>query len=321
MQTKTLNTIVFTVSQVLNLLIILYFAVLLAKLVWWVINPTLGDVYIEKSSATEFEKSAKYISNRNPFGIITKPMESATVVPTIASQTTLSGVYFGPPKSMAFITYNNNPLVVKVGGSIAGNATIKEIFVDHIIVSQNGAEANVNMDADPDNSYAPDSTQDDQPAPEPTRKSNASMNNSKRNTTPNISATKNNNDLQERRRKLISNFAQKTANPTDNNANSQTPGSNQEPIPGSVPGAIPGAINTNNRMNGNENNNNNFNNENKNHNNQENNNNSFNNENKNRNNQENNNNNPNNNNLNNNQENNRSLNNNSNGSNANQNNS
>ena len=300
MQTKTLNTIVFTVSQVLNLLIILYFAVLLAKLVWWVINPTLGDVYIEKSSATEFEKSAKYISNRNPFGIITKPMESATVVPTIASQITLSGVYFSPPKSMAFITYNNNPLVVKVGGSIAGNATIKEIFVDHIIVSQNGAEANVNMvDADPDNSYAPDSTQDDQPAQEPTRKSNASMNNSKRNTTPNISATKNNNDLQERRRKLISNFAQKTANPTDNNANSQTPGSNQEPIPGSVPGAIPGAINTNNRMNGNENNNNSFNNENKNHNNQEN----------------------NNNNLNNNQENNRSLNNNSNGSNANQNNS
>ncbi len=206
MHTKTVNVIIFAVSQIVNLLIILYLAVLLAKLVWWLINPALGNIYIEKSSATEFEKSVKYVNNRYPFGIITKAVESAHEEPSIVSQIKLNGIYFNPPKSLAFVTYDDKPYIVGIGDAIMGNATLKSINTDIIVVSQNGTDVTIEM--------------------KPNRADNSNNSiaplNSRTNYEADTSSTRSgNDDLKEHRKKLIEDFAQKTENNPSSNNNTE----------------------------------------------------------------------------------------------------
>jgi hypothetical protein len=229
MHTKKLNAIIFATSQILNLLIILYFAVLLAKLVWWVVNPSLSDVYIEKATANEFEKSAKYVINRYPFGVITKVVEPEHQAPPIASQVKLNGVYFNPPHSLAFITYSGKSHIVGVGDSIIENATLKSISTDKIVVSQHGADAIIDISpeashSDSGSSYGADMPQGNHfgsgsrmggqntmPAV-----SHAGMDNSP----PSNPSSPSNDEFRERRKKLIEEFAQKQpADTATNNAN------------------------------------------------------------------------------------------------------
>ncbi len=210
MHTKTLNLIIFAVSQVINLLIILYFAVLAAKLVWWLINPALDSVYIEKSSATEFEKSFKYVNNRHPFGIISKVVESAPPEPEISSLVKLNGIYFNPPKSLAFITYSDKSYVASIGDKIMNNAILTSISTDLIVVSQNGADATIRIDPNKNGSDSKSSFATDTSSSNFTSYNNDSSNN----------------DIKERRKKLIEDFTQKAPNnPSSNNLNPNANGS------------------------------------------------------------------------------------------------
>jgi hypothetical protein len=225
MHTKTLNVIIFAASKIINLLIILYFAVLLAKLVWWLINPALGNVYIEKSSATEFEKSVKYVNNRYPFGIVAKAVESAHQEPPIATLVKLNGIYFNPPKSIAFITYSGKSYIVSVGDKIMGDATLMSINTDLVVVNQNGADATIKMNPnsadDSDDDFAPDMSNSHFSINRISEKSSIPMVNHSNHETDIPSNRNINNDIKERRKKLIEDFAQKT--PTDPSSNNGIP--------------------------------------------------------------------------------------------------
>ncbi len=229
MHTKTLNVIIFAVSRIINLLIILYFAVLLAKLVWWFINPTIGNVYIEKSSATEFEKSVKYVNNRYPFGIIAKVVESSHQEPPIASLIKLNGIYFNPPKSLAFITYSDKSYVVSIGGKIMDDATLKSINTDLIIVSQNGNDATIKMNPnsiiDNDDKFAPDmpTNSNSYRNRASDRRDSPPVNHATNNENSHSSTNSSRNDIKERRKKLIEDFAQKNHDTNDSATNDVAP--------------------------------------------------------------------------------------------------
>ena len=222
MHTKTLNVIIFTVSKVINLLIILYFAVLLAKLVWWIINPSIVDVYIEKSSANEFEKSVKYVNNRYPFGIVEKVVESVYEEPPIANLVKLNGIYFNPPKSRAFITYNGKSHIVSVNDKIMGDATLVSINTDLIVISQNGADATIEMNSKNADDSAPDMSNSHFSRNRMYQKSsisNVKYSNYERDIPSQYNT---NNEFKDRQKKLIEEFAQNT--PTYPNSNNEIPG-------------------------------------------------------------------------------------------------
>ncbi|MBP9742648.1 MAG: hypothetical protein KBD37_04740 [Burkholderiales bacterium] len=216
MLTKKLNTTILIASQILNFVIILYFAVLLAKLIWWIINPAIGEVYIEKSSATQFDKSIKYIENRHPFGVIVKVVEVKTVAPPIASLIKLTGIYFEPPKnSIAFIEYANSKdnkdngakkLTLRLGDSvIEDNAIITEINIDNIVIVQNGSTATISL-SKPSNNNSSGAA------------SNISPN-------PRMPASNNSSDeFKARRRQLLNEFAEKSQAAAAANKNSSEDG-------------------------------------------------------------------------------------------------
>lgn len=144
MITKKLNASIIIASKILNYGLIFYFAVLLAKFVWWVINPSLADVYVARTSVTQFDKSVKYIINRYPFGVITAPPVAAA--PPITEQLKLTGVYLNTPSnSIAFIEFNHKPMIVKIGEAISEGAVLKAINPDTIIVAQGGTEARIKL--------------------------------------------------------------------------------------------------------------------------------------------------------------------------------
>ena len=142
MFTKKLNTFILVASQVLNFAIIMFFAMLLAKLVWWMINPSIGDVYVEKMSATQFDSSAKYIVNRYPFGIIVKAKAVEEAQPQIVDQIKVTGIYRGGSNdSMVLIEASGKTLVYRIGAMILGSATLKAINSDGIVVTEDGHDA------------------------------------------------------------------------------------------------------------------------------------------------------------------------------------
>lgn len=221
MLTKKLNATILIASQILNFVIILYFAVLLAKLVWWVINPSIGEVYVEKTSATQFDKSIKYIINRYPFGVITKAVEAKSVAPPIASQIKLTGIYFNPPNSIAFIEYTGKAHTVKVNGSIMSDAVLTAINENNVVVTQNKESAVVNLSAGSGTATSVTVATD---RGLPMVQSNTpSTSPSPANITG--ATTSGSDDFKERRKKLIEEFTQPGSSPAAGHENTQTPAS------------------------------------------------------------------------------------------------
>lgn len=220
MLTKKLNTTVALVSQMLTFVITLYFAVLLAKLVWWVINPSISEVYIEKSSANQFDKSIKYIINRYPFGIIPKVVEQKHVAPPIADQVKLTGIYFNPPNSMAFLEYGGKAYTVMTGSKIMDDALLKSIAADHVVVSQNGADATIELSKG-SGTATQGSSETSHPAPTPSLRADPTHMD-RHNSPANNNGSNSTDDFKERRRKLIEEFAQKQQAPANGNGNANT---------------------------------------------------------------------------------------------------
>lgn len=221
MFTKKLNTIILIVSQVLTFVIVLYFAVLLAKLVWWVINPSISEVYVEKSSSNQFEKSIKYIINRYPFGVIVKVEEPKNVAPPIASQIKLTGIYYNPPNSIAFIEYSGKAYTVKIGGSIMEEASVSVIDPDQIVITQNGADATIGLSMG-SGSAAPASSLEQHRSTTPSHRPDAqTMNQQSFPPSGANSGTSSGDDFKERRRKLIEEFAQQHGNVNNDSSGNQ----------------------------------------------------------------------------------------------------
>lgn len=241
MFTKKLNTFILVASQVLNFAIIMFFAMLLAKLVWWVINPTIGDVYVEKMSATQFDSSAKYVVNRYPFGVIVKAKAVEEAPPQIVDQIKVTGIYRGGSNdSMALIEASGKTLVYRIGAMIMGSATLKAINSDGVVVSEDGREAVIKISngsgvagviPSPSSSHFGGQQQEfQQAAPPPGSVTDSTVS-----------------DFKERRRKMIEEFAQQRGSGSDGNGgsvnNSATPAPNSPSNSGNLDNT---AGNTNN---------------------------------------------------------------------------
>lgn len=138
MNSKDLNQTILIISQALNLLVIVFFAVFLAKTTWWVFSPSTVDVYVEKNSANQFDNSVKYVINRYPFGVIAELKQQA---PSIIEKVKLSGIYLNTKKdSIAFLDVDNKHIIVKIGEEVAESVTLKSIKEDRVIVLYQGRE-------------------------------------------------------------------------------------------------------------------------------------------------------------------------------------
>jgi type II secretory pathway component PulC len=149
MFTKRLNQIILITSVILNYLFVMIFALILANLFWWMITPSVANVYVEKTNALQYEKSIKYIINHHPFGIVVVAQEQKSAAPPIAQQIKLTGIYYNPPKdSIAFIEYNTKGYIYKLNDDIANSgAIITAINIDNILITQNDNSANVKISA------------------------------------------------------------------------------------------------------------------------------------------------------------------------------
>jgi Tfp pilus assembly protein PilP len=196
-------------------------AVLLAKLIWWIITPAYNEVYVDRVRINQKDNSVKYIINRYPFGevVIVKPKD---MTPAFGTLVKLHGVYVSGSDSMAFIVYNDKSQAIKVGDNISATISLTQVLPDSIIITQNGVDATIKM-----------------------TKSNAVVNNNSNRTfnyqnsnqnnlnnspdnTNNASAlngSNNTNDLIEKRKELIEKFAKQEVD-TDNTDNSKKSNSN-----------------------------------------------------------------------------------------------
>lgn len=147
MITRKLNSIILYSSRILNLAIFLYFAVLLGKFTWWLITPTLPDIYVEKITAHQFDNSIKMIINRYPFGIVIVQKTEDVPIPTIAEQITLTGVYASEESkdSFAMIDYNNKSIVLRIGEVIADDAILSAISAESITIIQGNNETSIKL--------------------------------------------------------------------------------------------------------------------------------------------------------------------------------
>ena len=143
--TKKINLGISFTSKILRLVLVFYFAMILANCVWWMLNPSQSDFYIEKSDPDQSDKSSNYIVNRYPMGIITTRKE-VVEKPRIVDQVKLTGVYASDSQnSIAFLEYGGKSIIVKQGGAINGQAKIKSIKPTSIVVVEDGIEATINI--------------------------------------------------------------------------------------------------------------------------------------------------------------------------------
>lgn len=212
MVTKKLNVGILTISQILHFVTILCFAVLLAKFIWWIINPSYNEAYVEKTRVNQKDSSVKFIINRYPFGMVVAP--KAAAAPAIATQVNLNGVYLDGDNSMAFISYNGKAMVLKAGDAVTSGAELSKISLDSITVTQNNQDAIIKMsngttkaNTNNGNSFSAPSV----PLQQTYLRGEPGASSQDQSNTQNSQAGS---DLREERRKLIERFAKQDSNVT-----------------------------------------------------------------------------------------------------------
>lgn len=218
MYTKKLNTIILLTTKTLNFIIIMFFAVILARLVWWVANPTLNDVYIEKSLTNQRDDSVKYIVNRYPFGVVSKHKEEQVAAPKVVDQIKLVGVYLNTLKaSVAFIEISGKTQLYNINSVILGNSKLKAINSDSIVVTEDGNDATVRLgggSAGSGNVNSSNITSSVMPYMRNDTHQSTSTNQGNQNTSINSD------EFKDRRRKMMEEFAHKQANGVNTSNNS-----------------------------------------------------------------------------------------------------
>lgn len=145
--TRKINLAISITCTVLRYFFILYTAVILAKSIWWILSPSRSDIYVEWNDPDRADKSAGYVINRYPFGVVIIPKAVEAPKPRIVDKLKLTGVYLNTPKdSIAFVEYESKPLIVKQGQIIGdSDAILKSINDDSIVVTENGADATIKI--------------------------------------------------------------------------------------------------------------------------------------------------------------------------------
>lgn len=229
MLTKRINIIVVIVSQLLNFAFLMIAANMTAKLLWWMINPAINEVYVEKTSASTYEKSAKYVINRYPFGIIQLAKESApeaVVIPKVASQIKVSGVYQNTADhSVAIIEYSGKTNVYGIGSLIADSALVTAIESNGVKVSEDGKETFVAIsqgNADAANpSSSSNSGRSGMPYTPPPS-ANSAQNNGQQNNYQDDAQRLSGDEIREKRRRMIEEFTRQQNGGGDSNTNNSS---------------------------------------------------------------------------------------------------
>jgi len=139
---KQVNLIINITSQVLKFFITMYLAIIVAKFIWWVLEPRTPDVYVAPSDVRLLDNGVKFIINRAPFGVV--PV-AQSYKPAIASLVKLTGVYVAgeSSNSLAFYEINNKSYIAKVGDTINGSAILKSVSTNSIMLSENNINGEV----------------------------------------------------------------------------------------------------------------------------------------------------------------------------------
>lgn len=135
------NQLIINISKSLRYLTLISIALLIAKIVWWMINP-LGYTQVD-NPALKSEKSqdfAQAIINRAAFGVY---VEEHAETPAINLK--VIGVYAaGPKNSVAFLQIDDKHTIASIGDKVL-EGTIKAILPTGIIITTNNQDVSVNI--------------------------------------------------------------------------------------------------------------------------------------------------------------------------------
>lgn len=224
---KNFNGGLLITSRVLNVLLILYIAVMMAKFIWWIFSPSSPEVYVEKTSVKQFDNSTKNVINRYPFGVIVV-QKKAEVVAVITDDIKLTGVYLNTKaNTIAFIELNKKPMIAKVGDTVGNGVVIKVINPDSIVVIQNDNEVTLKLaggTAQPSStgsagvsSYIPGNSRANDSYQAPTANPSQMNSPSDYNSNSSDQSGSVNDEFKERRKKLIEEFSRRNGSQESNN--------------------------------------------------------------------------------------------------------
>lgn len=154
MLVKKINNSLYTSATIANFLMKIGYAVILAKVIWWLFTPAYNNIYVSKNRLNRHDISAKYIINRYPFGEIVVE-EHKNVAPAITSLLKLNGVYVSGNNSMAFLKYNGKSMVVKLDDHIVSDVVLSSVDSNSIEVNQNGNKATIKITSGDNNPNTP----------------------------------------------------------------------------------------------------------------------------------------------------------------------
>lgn len=145
--TKKISFAISALCVGLQYFFIFYSAVIIANGIWWLLSPSRSNIYVEWIDPDRADKSANYIINRYPFGIVVVPKVVEAAKPRIVDQLKLKGIYLNTPSdSIALVDYESKPIILKTGQFIgSSDAILKLINNDSIVVTENGVDATIKM--------------------------------------------------------------------------------------------------------------------------------------------------------------------------------
>ncbi len=133
MLSKYLNLLINILTEIAEIYIVVYCAVFMSKIIWWVFTPIAPPLYLNTNNYQGFENSAKAIINYSPFGVFVEPKVPQS---SIVTQIKLTGLYIDDENSLVFYELSGKSYVAKIGDSIGGDVIIKSVMANSITVTQ-----------------------------------------------------------------------------------------------------------------------------------------------------------------------------------------
>ena len=154
---QLLNSPVFMIwlVRVINVLVMVLLASVLAKLTWMVVTPAdnVAKTATNQSAAVSVEPAARLdtISNLHLFGKAEESpvLDAPIVAPETRLQLKLKGVFASsdPERAFAIISDNKNEdKAYRLGSKVSGGAILHAVYVDRVILKRNGRLETLRME-------------------------------------------------------------------------------------------------------------------------------------------------------------------------------
>ena len=142
MLSKYLNLLINILTEIAEIYIVVYCAIFMSKIIWWVFTPVAPPLYFNINNHQGFENSAKAIINYSPFGVFVEPKVPQS---SIVTQIKLTGLYVDDKNSLIFYELHGKSYIAKIGDKIGDDVIIKNVMADSITVAQDDHDFDIKI--------------------------------------------------------------------------------------------------------------------------------------------------------------------------------